>query len=119
MNQLTVIGRSTEYVAEYIANGFQQATAYSTVFRCDRANAIAHASTYHKSPQVQDAFSNLIGSSIQEYYKHRDCITLKAQELYDQAEDTKTRLAVLRFIAELAGHLTDQTKSTGNTIHID
>jgi len=110
--KLTVIGRATEYVHEYIKSGFQQATAYSVVFNCERANAVAHASTYHKSPAVQDAFANLIGASIHEYYRSRDGITLKAQEIYDSCQDNNTRLKCLRFISELAGYLDTRAQVT-------
>ena len=101
--QLTVIGRAHEYVKEYVSNGFDQCKAYMSVFKVCYDSAIGSASRFHHSPAAQEAFQAIIGDNICEYYRHRDGITLKAQELYDQAEDTKTRLAVLRFIAEIAG----------------
>lgn len=112
--ELSTICKAHEYVKEYVSNGYQQAVAYQKVMNCSYENSIAHASRYHNSGDTQLAFQEIISDNINEYFKHRDGITLKAQELYDQAEDTNTRLKVLEFIARIAGWL-----QRDNTINID
>lgn len=103
--QLTVIGRATEYCVEYMRNGFDQIGAYMHAHGVCYDTAKGIASRFHNSPQCQEAFSHLIGDSVQQYYRSRDGITLRAQEIYDSCLDNATRLKCLRFIAELAGYL--------------
>ena len=121
--QLTVIGKAHEYVREYSTNGYNQINAYMASHGCSLDTAASAASRFHKSPAAQEAFDHLIGSSINEYFKRRDGITIEAEALYNRAkaESLDTALKCLKFIAELMGHVkinAGTTKNDNRTINI-